>query len=157
MRRTDKEMSGRGDISQVIENGMVCRIALAKDNQPYIVPVSYGYDGEAIYFHTYSKSGLKLDYLAANKKICFEIENNVELVAHDEKPCSWSFKFQSVVGFGEVTELTTDASKSIGLKSIMKQYSEKEWSFEGVPLSTVAVWKITITSMTGKQSSNFAV
>ncbi|BHH82895.1 pyridoxamine 5'-phosphate oxidase family protein [Desulforhopalus sp. 52FAK] len=156
MRRTDKEISGRDAISEVIENGMVCRIALAKDNQPYIVPVSYGYDGEAIYFHTYSKRGLKLDYLAANKKVCFEIENNVALVVHDENPCEWSFNFQSVVGFGEVTELTSDTSKSIGLQSIMKQYSDKKWSFEGIPLTAVAVWKINIESMTGKQSLNYA-
>jgi len=156
MRRSDKEISGRDAISKVIENGQVCRIALAKDNRPYIIPVSYGYDGEAIYFHTHSKTGLKLEYLEANNRVCFEIENNVELVAHEEKPCDWSFRFQSVIGFGKVAELAVDTDKRIGLQSIMNQYSDKEWSFDGIPLSAVAVWKISIESMTGKQSLNFA-
>jgi nitroimidazol reductase NimA-like FMN-containing flavoprotein (pyridoxamine 5'-phosphate oxidase superfamily) len=30
-------------------------LGLAKDNSPYIVPVSFGYDGDAIYFHTTKK------------------------------------------------------------------------------------------------------
>ena len=45
MRRKDKEITDRDDISQVIRKCQVCRIGLAMDNKPYIVPVSFGYDG----------------------------------------------------------------------------------------------------------------
>jgi nitroimidazol reductase NimA-like FMN-containing flavoprotein (pyridoxamine 5'-phosphate oxidase superfamily) len=155
MRRADKQINSEETISEIIRTAMVCRIALSKDNQPYIVPVSYGYDGDAIYFHTQSKGGLKLEYLAANNQVCFEIEDNVNLIRHDEKPCEWSFTFQSVIGFGKVTELAQDEEKIEGLQHIMRHYSKKDWGFEGIPLAAVAVWKITIDSVTGKQSLNF--
>ena len=58
MRRTDKEITDQDLISRVIQNAQVCRLGLARDNIPYILPVSFGYDGKAIYFHT-AKEGRK--------------------------------------------------------------------------------------------------
>ena len=52
MRRTDKEIPSRGEIDAVIRGCQVCRIALALENEPYIVPVSFGYDGASLFFHT---------------------------------------------------------------------------------------------------------
>jgi hypothetical protein len=39
MLRKDKEIMDRKFISQTIKNCQVCRLGLAKDNSPYIVPV----------------------------------------------------------------------------------------------------------------------
>jgi hypothetical protein len=44
MRRTDKEIRSREEIDEIIRGSHVCRIAMAMDNMPYIVPVSFGYD-----------------------------------------------------------------------------------------------------------------
>lgn len=155
MRRKDKEIRGMAEISAIIRSCQVCRVGLAKENRPYIVPVSFGYDGDAIYFHTVAKQGMKIEYILANSQVCFEFENNVKVVADEEKPCNWSFEFQSVIGFGQVEELESKDDKIIGLNHIMAQYSDKEWGLEGVPMNGVSVWKITIESITGKQSQNF--
>jgi hypothetical protein len=40
MIRKDKEIMDRKLISRIIKNCQVCRLGLAKDNTPYIVPVS---------------------------------------------------------------------------------------------------------------------
>jgi hypothetical protein len=37
-------------------------------------------------------------------------------------------------------------------EGIMRQYSGTTWPFESASVAKVRVWKITITSMTGKQS-----
>ena len=154
MRRLDKNIESIDAIAELIRKCQVCRIAMSRNDRPYIVPVSFGYDGDAIYFHTAANSGLKLEYLAANNHVCFEFEHNVEVVA-DDKACDWSFQFQSVIGFGQVEELVEDEVKAYGLQQIMKQYSEKKWSFQGISLKAVNVWKIKIESLTGKQSLNF--
>ena len=143
MRRRDKQITGRKEIAEVIRKCQVCRVGLAKDNQPYIVPVSFGYDGRAIYFHSAIK-GTKTDYIRANNRVCFEFEHGVEIQSHDDQPCNWSFSFQSVIGFGSVAEIVS-----------MAQYSDKSWNFKNIPLTEIAVWKITIESMTGKQSKDF--
>ena len=42
------------------------------------MPVSFGYDGAALYFHTAPK-GRKIDFIEANNRVCFEFEANVAL------------------------------------------------------------------------------
>ena len=154
MRRSDKEIESIDEIAELIRKCQVCRIGMSRNDKPYIVPVSFGFDGDCIYFHTAIKSGLKLEYLAANTEVCFEFEHNVEVVT-DDKACDWSFEFQSIIGFGQVEELLSDEDKATGLQQIMKQYSQKEWGFDGISLKGLSVWRIVIESMTGKQSLNF--
>lgn len=151
MRKKDKEISDMNIISQIINKCQVCRLGLSQDDVPYIIPVSFGYDGTTLYFHS-AKDGKKVDILSVNNKVCFEFESGVELIIDETKPCNWSFSFQTVIGFGKVEELSSPGDKIQGLKHIMAQYSDKEWSFDNLPLSGLRVWAINIDSMTGKQS-----
>ncbi|MGD8833836.1 MAG: pyridoxamine 5'-phosphate oxidase family protein [Desulfobacteraceae bacterium] len=52
MRREDKQITDRKEIDAIIHGSKVCRLAMSKENQPYLVPLSFGYDGKAIYVHT---------------------------------------------------------------------------------------------------------
>ncbi|MFC2023504.1 pyridoxamine 5'-phosphate oxidase family protein [Chloroflexota bacterium] len=153
MRRKDREIKDRELVSQIIRNCQVCRLGLAKDDAPYIVPVSFGYDGNAVYFHT-AREGKKIDYIMANNAVCFEFEHGVQLVPDERYPCKWTFSFQSVIGNGRIHELVTLGEKIEGLNQILKQYSGQEWALGGMQLDTIRVWKITIQTITGKQSGN---
>ncbi len=133
----------------------MCRLALSKDDMPYIVPVSFGYDGKILYFHT-ALAGKKTDILAVNKNVCFEFESGVRVLPNETKACDWSFSFQSVIGFGRVKELFSPEDKIKGLTHIVAQYSENEWGVDTLPLNGLRVWAIHIESMTGKQSPDYA-
>jgi len=85
MRRTDKEITERVLMSEIINKAQVCRLGLAMGNTPYVLPVSFGYDGQAIYFHT-APEGRKITFLAANPQVCVEFEHGVEVVRHDSNP-----------------------------------------------------------------------
>ncbi|MCW8984119.1 MAG: pyridoxamine 5'-phosphate oxidase family protein, partial [Thermoanaerobaculales bacterium] len=61
MRRRDKEITSRQEIDEIIRSALVCRIALADRDEPYVVPVSFGYDGDALFIHT-ARSGRKIDF-----------------------------------------------------------------------------------------------
>lgn len=156
MRRADKQIKDPEVISEVVRNSMICRIGLAKDNRPYIVPVSFGYDGQAIYFHSAVHAGKKIEYIQENPQVCFECEREVKLVQHSEKPCHWSFSFQSVIGYGAITELLTAEEKVAGLHQIMAHYSDREWDFSALSTDNVRVWKIVIEHICGKQSKDHA-
>jgi uncharacterized protein len=151
MRRTDKEIADRQQIDEIIRGSLVCRVAMANDNAPYVVPMSFGYDAAAIYLHT-SPVGKKIEYFEANPRVCFEFERNVELRRDPQNACKWSFNFESVIGYGTISELTGPAQKEHALNEIMRQYSGKTWPFEGASVAKVRVWKIAISSMTGKQA-----
>ena len=155
MRRDDKEITDPELVWQIIGNCQVCRLALAKDNVPYIVPVAFGVDGEAIYFHT-AREGSKLEFIAANDLVCVEFEHGVELKTSDSSPCRWTFSFQSVIGYGRVRELTGHDAKVAGLDRIMAHYSDRPWEYRDTTLKNVRVWKLTIESLSGKQSKDKA-
>lgn len=116
-----------------------------------MVPLSFGYDGDALYFHTASE-GKKLDIMIANPSVCFEFEQDVSLNTHDTLPCKWGFSFKSVIGHGEVSEVTSAEYKKTALNHILQTYSNQEWDFQDAAVAATRVWKITIHQLTGKQS-----
>jgi len=151
MRRRDREITNRDAIDEIIRSAQVCRIAFADGNEPYVVPVSFGYDGKAIYVHT-TKTGRKLDFIAANNRVCFELEANVSIRANEEDACEWTFEFESVIGYGTISELSGNEDKIQGLNQIMLHYSGREWEIDEKATATTRVWRIEIESLTGKRS-----
>ena len=153
MRRTDKEIENRTEIDTIIRGCDVIRLAFAVDNEPYVVPLSFGYDGTCLYFHT-ARTGRKIDCIAANPRVCFEMERDVRLIEHPQKPCNWSFSFESVIGFGTVRELQAPEDKERSLNQIMEHYAGRQWPFDPSDTKGVRVWHLAIESVTGKRSKN---
>jgi len=151
MRRADRQITAREEIDGILDAAQVCRLAFARQNEPYVVPVSFGYDGAALYFHTAS-AGRKLDFIAANNRVCFEVEHDVRLQPHPESACSWGFAFESVIGYGHASELVSPEERSYGLRQVMRHYAGREYAFEPRNLASVRVWRVDIESMTGKRS-----
>ena len=155
MRRKDKEIHDRDLIERIMAQAQVCRLGLCKDEMPYIVPVAFGYDGEHIYFHT-ARDGKKIAYMTANKRVCFELEHEVQLLPAYGSGCAWSFSFYSIIGFGTVEEIIETQLKANALNQIMKHYSQREWDFNPEPLERTRLWRISIEQITGKQSKDKA-
>jgi nitroimidazol reductase NimA-like FMN-containing flavoprotein (pyridoxamine 5'-phosphate oxidase superfamily) len=155
MRRKEKEIMDTSLIAEIIRDCEVCRLGLARNNSPYVVPVSFGYDGPrgAIYFHT-AREGKKLDYIQANNAVCFEFERCVRLVPKGKNPCEWSVSFQSVIGYGKVRELAGDDEKKEALGYIVEHYAGSKLEFSRKAMRDTRVWKINIEEITGKQSED---
>ena len=151
MRRRDKEIAERAEIDAVIEAAEVCRLAFARRDEPYLVPVSFGYDGAALYFHT-APHGRKLGFIAANPRVCFELEADVALREEVSDPCAWTFAYRSVIGYGTVSELSSTEEKTAGLNQVMQHYSGRSWAIPETAVATTRVWRIEIDSLTGKHS-----
>jgi nitroimidazol reductase NimA-like FMN-containing flavoprotein (pyridoxamine 5'-phosphate oxidase superfamily) len=151
MKRTDREITDRGEIDDIMNACEVCHLAFAVDGDPYLVPLSFGYDGNCLYFHT-AEEGKKIDCIAANPRVCFEMERNVRLVSDDSGPCKWTFKFESVIGYGRIEELTDTNDMNHGLSEIVRHYSGKDWKFEPHELASARIWRISVASVSGKRS-----
>ncbi len=151
MRKKEKEIIERSEIDQIIKNSEVCRIAFAKDNIPYIVPLSFGYDGKNLYIHTATR-GKKIDFIKSNNTICFEFDLDVKTISHATIGCKWTAAYRSVIGNGKIYEIYDKKQMADGLNQIMLQYSGKKWEFTEKMLNNVRVWKIEIVEITGKKS-----
>ena len=151
MRRADRQIHERAEIDAIIRGSEVCRVAFAIENEPYIVPLSFGYDGSALYFHT-AQDGKKIDCIRANPRVCFEFERNVEVVEHPTQAHLWTFAYESVIGYGVVDEITGEREKLDALNQIMLQYSGRRWDIASAAARATRVWRLAIESMTGKRS-----
>jgi nitroimidazol reductase NimA-like FMN-containing flavoprotein (pyridoxamine 5'-phosphate oxidase superfamily) len=150
MRRNEKEITDRAEIDSIIRRSQVCRLGLSDNGQPYVVPLCFGYDGNALYFHC-AKEGRKLDILRRNSKVCFEFDVVAGLVEANQG-CDWSIGYQSVIGFGAAQVIEDVAQKRTALTHLMAQYSRQSFVFPPETLTRTVVVKIEIDSLTGKQS-----
>lgn len=150
MRRNEKEITDIEEIEKIIKKGKVCHLGLVDNNEPYIVPVNFGYERNALYFHS-ALEGRKVELIKRNNKICFEIDTDVEIV-NAEKSCDCTTKYRSVIGTGRAHILNSDEDKAHGLSLIMKQYSDGEPGPDFEKLNSVLIIKIDIKSITGKKS-----
>ena len=150
MRRKDKEITSRNEIEAVIRKSTVCRLALANEQKPYLVPLCFGYKDNALYFHS-SKKGKKLDLIKKNNKVCFEFDIVHEIKAAD-RPCEWGMQYESVIGFGEASFIEDSDSKRKALDIIMEQYSDKSSLYSETMVKHTVIIKVAIVSMTGKRS-----
>jgi nitroimidazol reductase NimA-like FMN-containing flavoprotein (pyridoxamine 5'-phosphate oxidase superfamily) len=137
------------EIEGVINKAGVCHLGLVDGDEPYVVPVSFGYERGALYFHGKLK-GRKVELIKKNNKVCFEMETDVS-VKKAEEACDWGIKYVSVIGVGRAYILENDEQKSHALGLITKRYAGSALSFPKSELDKTLVVKVDIESMTGKQ------
>ena len=151
MRREEKEIKDFAIIEGILTKAQVGRIALIDKNQPYIVPVNFGYKDNAIYFHS-ANEGRKIDILKKNNSVCFQTEVQHELVKSDVA-CRWSAKYLSVIAFGKAHFITDSHKKKHAFDIIMNHYSPgKEYEYSEENLKSTSIIKIEIEVITGKNS-----
>jgi nitroimidazol reductase NimA-like FMN-containing flavoprotein (pyridoxamine 5'-phosphate oxidase superfamily) len=152
MRRKDKLITDVNVLYGVIRKAQVCRIALVDGDTPYLVPMSFGFDGTHLYFHA-AKQGQKIEILRKNPKICVEFEQDLELVP-GKKPCDYGFHYMTVVCHGQAEFLDVLEEKRWALDHIITQY-QSDWthySFKEWEIASISVIKVTIADIVGKAS-----
>ena len=152
MRRKDKKINDPKIIRDILKTADTVRIAMIDDNEPYIVPLNYGYKDNVLYIHC-AKEGRKIDILKKNPRVCFEIEGKSELITGDEA-CKWTMNFQSLIGYGHVEILKEKDEKIAGLDILMSQFGSYNNSYTPKHVDAIIILKLTIESITGKQSEN---
>ncbi|PKL39194.1 MAG: pyridoxamine 5'-phosphate oxidase family protein [Spirochaetae bacterium HGW-Spirochaetae-1] len=151
MRRHDKEIKDVAVIEAVLNKAAICHLSLARDNQPYVVPVNFGYREYSLYFHS-AREGKKIKMIRENSNVCFAAETDIELVT-GEKACDWGARYYSVIGFGSAYLMDSREEKTRALDIIMEKYAGTgiyEYSHDLV--ENMAVIRIDITDMSGKVS-----
>jgi len=137
-------------IEAIIRKATVCRLGMLDGNTPYIVPLCFGYRDNTLYFHGSMKSR-KAELVNKHPKVCFEFDILAEPISALD-PCDWNMRYQSVVGFGKACVVEAAGEKRRALEIITAQYAKGSYSFTEPKLKATMVIKVTIDTMTGKQS-----
>ena len=150
MRRSDKELTDRKDLDDVLNRAVICHLALCKNSVPYVVPMNYGYADGCLYFHS-AVEGRKIDILRSNNSVSFAMHVD-ERLATSDVACKWSTKYKSVVGEGKAFLVEKPKEKEKALAIIMRHYSNQEFTFDPLQVKKVVIIKVIIDSISGKQS-----
>ncbi|HEY0380388.1 MAG TPA: pyridoxamine 5'-phosphate oxidase family protein [Pyrinomonadaceae bacterium] len=82
-------------------------LGCAREGRPYVVPMNYAYDGEALYVFT--TEGMKTSFMEANPEVCLQVEEV-------ESPRRW----QSVMVTGRAERLTSQEEKESAMQLITR-------------------------------------
>jgi nitroimidazol reductase NimA-like FMN-containing flavoprotein (pyridoxamine 5'-phosphate oxidase superfamily) len=124
---------------------------MIEDDQPYLVPMNFGYKENCLYFHS-AREGRKIEILKKNPKVCFEFEVDTQLIKNEEA-CSWSMKYRSIIGTGCAEFLESLEEKKNALDIIMDQYSpDKVYTYPSEMVASLTLFKVSILEISGKQS-----
>ena len=150
MRRAEREIKDRKTIDEILHQATVCRLGLCDGGMPYVVPLSYGYEDDCLYFHS-APEGRKIEIIRTNPHVCFEVDVDHEFVPADTA-CNWTVRFRSVIGFGKARLVEDPEEKRRALDVILGHYSDGPYEYVTDSLDKVAVIRVQIDNITGKQS-----
>lgn len=151
MRKADREIKERIALDAIIRGSQVCRLGLVDGTTPYIVPLCFGYDGRCLYFHA-APEGRKLDLIRRNPNVCVEFDA-VDGLVPAATACGWTIRYRSVMGTGTADLLDDAAARRAALALIMAQYAPGTFAFPEASVARTAIIRVTLTSLTGKQSA----
>ena len=121
--------------------------------QPYITPVNFLYREGKIYLHS-KLTGRKLDNIADNNRVCFEVSKVEKLTVTNDRPCACSTRYTSVLAFGVARVVPDGAEKTALLNLLVERYADGK-PFQPVEESHAAecaVVEILIEEISGKRN-----
>ena len=139
-------------IRHILDTAKVLHLGLAVDNEPYVVPMNYGYtmeDGKlTLYLHSAVK-GKKLDMLQANSKVFFEIDCD-RMPFEGRVACQYGMVYSSIMGRGTATIVEDPEEKMQAMSILMKTQTGKDFTFNERLVSIVTVIRIDVQEYTAK-------
>ena len=114
--------------------------------------MNYGYtledDRLVLYLHS-AVRGKKLDMIAKNSKVFFEID--CDLVPFEGAvPCQYGMSYSSIMGRGTAVIVEDVQEKMKAMSILMKTQTEKDFAFQERLVSIVSVIRIDVAEYTAK-------
>lgn len=125
-------------------------LACSRDDQPYVVPIYFVYDGNEIFIYT--TAGLKSEVITDNPKICLQVEEMLENGA-----------WRSVVVIGEAQQIFDRAERERAVE-LVRSFNPMllpalaiKWSNDWMRKNVEVVYKIKILKLTGRFSAEVSI
>ncbi|MFX1536204.1 MAG: pyridoxamine 5'-phosphate oxidase family protein [Promethearchaeota archaeon] len=158
IRRKEKGITDKDEKIRILQTTQYITIAMCKDNQPYLVTLSHGYDKDqhCIYFHC-AREGKKIDYLIANNIVWGQalIDQGYVQGACDHLYATTQFKgrvtfIEDIEEKNHALTVMINALDSNPEKIIAEQLKEKS-------VEKVNIGRIDIEYMSGKKANKVII
>ena len=152
MTKRERQITDPKQIEAILDASKVLHLGLAVDNEPYVVPLNYGYtmeDGKLVIYLHGAQRGKKLDMLRRTPRVFFEMD--CDRVPFDGvMPCQYGLVYSSIMGRGLAHIVEDVEEKKKAMTILMKTQTGKDFTFEDRLVSMVAVIRIDVAEYTAK-------
>ena len=152
MTKRELQITDLKEIQAILDKASVLRLGLAVNNEPYIVPMNYGYrleDGKLTFYLHSAMRGKKLDMIRANPRVFIELDCDLTPF-EGVKPCQYGLSYSSIMALGEARIVENVEEKMQAMTALMKTQTGKDFSFDEKLVGMVAVIRVDVTEYTAK-------
>lgn len=150
--KREREVTDMNAILAILDKSQIVHIAMIDGDEPYLVPVNYGYtmeDGKLTLYVHGATEGRKLDVLRANPKVFIEMDCDI-MPIEGKLACQYGTTYSSVMGTGTAVIVEDPEEKMKGLSILMKTQTGKDFEFNERLVSIVSVIRIDVAEYTAK-------
>lgn len=152
MTRREQQVTDINEITEILEKSKVVHVGMIDGDEPYVVPMNYGYTLEngklTLYLHG-ARRGRKIDVLKANPKVFFEMCCDITPF-EGEVACKYGITYASIMGRGLAALVEDTEEKKKALTLLMKAQTGKDFAFEDKLTTVVSIIKIDTLEFTAK-------
>jgi len=157
VKRKDKEITDVRVLKKILKDTKYITLALSKDDVPYLVSLSHGYDEgrNCLYFHC-AEAGKKLDYIRSNNVVWGQA-----LLDYGYAEGKCDHLYASVHFKGKVAFIEDVEEKRLAMECMMNQLDRKPGELiTGIDvekLKGTTMGRIDVEYMSGKKSKEVTV
>ena len=152
MTRREQQITDINEIIKILDKSKVVHIGMIDGDEPYVVPMNYGYvmenDLPVLYLHGANR-GRKLDVIRANPKVFYEMVCDI-VPFEGDVACKYGITYASIMGRGEAQIIDDVEEKKRALSILMKTQTDKDFEFEEKMTKIVTIIKINTLEYTAK-------
>ena len=153
MTRRELGITDRNEILDILDRALIVHIGLTDGDEPYVVPMNYGYtmeeDGTLVLYLHGATQGRKLDLMRKNPKVFFEMECDVQQFEGDVA-CRYGTAYKSLMGRGRAVIVEDPEEKMRCLSLFMKTQTGKDFEFNEKLVKVVSIIRIEALDYTAK-------
>lgn len=118
-------------IYSILDEALVAHVGFISNNQPFVIPMAYGREGDRLYLHGSPVSRL-LKTLERGVDVCFTVTILDALVVA-RSLFHHSMNYRSVVLFGKATLLNSEGEKMKALRAFTEHMIPGRWQDARIP------------------------
>ncbi len=154
MYKKEREIKDKEELIKILKQGKYAVISMCRNNEPYVVTLSYGYDNDknSLYFHTAAK-GLKIDFIKQNPNVCATVIDDKGYMMNE---CNHTFR--SVVFWGEMSVVQDTQENKYGMEILLNHLEDnprelkEKYLKDDETLKKLTLLRLDIRELTGKSN-----
>src|SRR5271156_5064876 len=152
VREPHRGVYDREAVNRILDEAFLCHVGFVVDGQPYVIPTSYGRNGDVLYIHGSAASRM-LRNLDQGVPVCVTVTLLDGLVLA-RSVFNHSMNYRSVVILGTATLVGDPAEKIAALRALSEHIIPGRWDDARQPnekeLKATSVLRLPITEFSAK-------